>query len=381
MADGRVGAAVPGRSVPAPNAVAGYAPPAPQGAAGHGAPVGGAGVPCPPAAFVPVYPPPTFAYPLPTPAPSTSAPPTPAPPVDDDTWTPGRIYKMHGRWLGLAFGLLVAFTYAGQLALGAWCRSLLPTGAGTPRWMSWLLSFLPLYGLGFPIFMLHTQRMIYIRPPRQKLRVGRFVGFFCMALALMYLGALLGNGVNWLLGLLRGQQIDSALQAIADGAPVWQMLLFTCLLAPVGEEMIFGRLLERSLPYGERPAILFCALTFAAFHGNLYQFFYAFLVRLLLARLYLCSGSLFACIGLHSLLNFVGGVLGQQMLGAGEKALAAYGLALVLTVGAGTVLLARRWRHTPLRRGRPGAKARWLFINAGVVISLLAILYVMVLSM
>lgn len=285
-----------------------------------------------------------------------------------------------GFGIGIAFGLLCVLDFGAQFAGATLWRSLAGPGASAPLWLNWVLSFLPLYGVAFPVYLTMLQRLPRVRLARQRLPLHRFIWAACAALALMYAGALLGNGLSALIGLLKGQPLDSGVQQLLQDADPWQTLVFVCILAPIGEELIFGNLLRYALPFGEKRAILLCALAFGAFHGNLYQFFYAFLVRLVLAWLYLCSGSLGWCIALHSLLNLLGGFVSQQALGWGEQALAAYALALLCMLGAGIGRLAGRWKKTRLRPGRPAARGWWLFASPGMLMGWAALAAILALS-
>lgn len=86
--------------------------------------------------------------------------------------------------------------------------------------------------------------------------------------------------------------------------PLPLQLLLAGLIAPAAEELLFRRLLLRRLrPYGERFALVASALCFGLFHGNLNQFFYAFLLGLVLAELALSTGCLWQAVLLHALVN------------------------------------------------------------------------------
>ena len=252
--------------------------------------------------------------------------------------------RCSGRRIGGALCALVLLNYAAQLLGAVWYRFLAPQATTVPAAVTWLLSFLPLYGVAFPVYCTLLQRIPRVRPPHRRVGAAWLAGTACIAVALLYAGALLSS------------------------VPLWQIIVFPCLLAPIGEELIFNLLLERALPFGEKQAILFCALAFGAFHGNLYQFFYAFLVRLALANLYLRSGRLAWCMALHALLNLLGSLPGVLVLPLGEKAIAAYGAALLLVIITGIVLLVRRWDKKPRpAASQPQTKAAWLFASPGAL--------------
>lgn len=93
---------------------------------------------------------------------------------------------------------------------------------------------------------------------------------------------------------------DSALTEL-DGS--WQMIVYTAVLAPIGEEILFrGLLLRTAQPYGRRLAIFTSAMFFALMHGNLTQGVFAFGFGLLAAYITL-EYSIVWSILLHTINN------------------------------------------------------------------------------
>jgi membrane protease YdiL (CAAX protease family) len=88
-------------------------------------------------------------------------------------------------------------------------------------------------------------------------------------------------------------------------APTLPAFLMTCLIAPVVEEMLFRGVLLRSFldQYPRGLALGYSALYFGAAHLNIYQFALAFLLGLLLGKLYERSRSLIPCIAIHASVN------------------------------------------------------------------------------
>ena len=89
---------------------------------------------------------------------------------------------------------------------------------------------------------------------------------------------------------------------VADNLPA---MVAACVLAPVLEELLFrGVLLSAFLQqYPRWAAIAYSALFFGAAHLNVYQFFLAFGLGLLLGWLFERSRSLIPCIALHAGVN------------------------------------------------------------------------------
>ena len=75
-------------------------------------------------------------------------------------------------------------------------------------------------------------------------------------------------------------------------------------IGPILEELMFRKLmLDRTRHYGEKTAIIFSALCFGLFHGNLTQFLYASVVGLFLGYVYCKTGKVLYTMIMHMLLN------------------------------------------------------------------------------
>lgn len=86
--------------------------------------------------------------------------------------------------------------------------------------------------------------------------------------------------------------------------PLWLNLLYIAILPPLIEEFIFrGVLFQGFRSCGLFKTAFFIALMFGLAHGNLNQFMYAFAVGIFLAYLVEASGSVYASMLAHSLIN------------------------------------------------------------------------------
>lgn len=86
--------------------------------------------------------------------------------------------------------------------------------------------------------------------------------------------------------------------------PLWLNILYIAILPPVIEEFIFrGALFQGFRNCGLFKTAFFTALMFGLAHGNLNQFMYAFAVGMFLAYLVEASGSVFASMLAHTLIN------------------------------------------------------------------------------
>lgn len=139
---------------------------------------------------------------------------------------------------------------------------------------------------------------------------------------------------------------------MVNAMPLSVNIVCVCLLGPLCEELLFrGLVAGRLARYGQAPGAFVSALLFALYHANLEQFFYAFLLGLLLAYVYYRTGLLRVSVALHMVLNFFGAVVSLLLpdCAASDMALGAFWM---VSVVLGVILLVRGrkdqiWLHGP----------------------------------
>ena len=220
-------------------------------------------------------------------------------------------------------------------------------------WFIWLLSFIPIYGVGLPAMWLILRRVPIASHDNSYLYQGELCAkgrlgggwialLILVAFGYMYIGSYVGNVLMSIFSAMAGEQIENPLSEVLGSSPVWANILGAVILAPVGEELMFRKLLgDRLRRWGDKVAILISATFFALFHGNFFQFFYAFLLGLVLGYLYTRTGKIRYSICLHAIVNLVGGVLLPALAEAAEAVetplgMVAYACSMIL----GYVILA-----------------------------------------
>lgn len=209
-----------------------------------------------------------------------------------------------------------------------------------------LALFLPMYGLGLPLFLLITRRTPPAPPgPRRKMSPGEALRWALLSIGAMYIFAMVAALLSALIAALQGRPPFDPLGAIPD-LPLYRFAS-TVILAPICEELMFRDiLLYRLVPLGEKTAVILSALAFGLFHGNILQFPYAVALGALFGAVALRYGSPRPAIALHMLVNFVGGyAVGIAKTQAQQAVL---GLLLIALMAAAAVVFFKK------RRG-----ARW----------------------
>ncbi len=180
---------------------------------------------------------------------------------------------------------------------------------------SLILSLASMYGAGLPVFYLIIRKCERVRGESGTARTSTILVLFVISVAFMYFGSIIGNAIYTLLGEKLGIYLDTSATSVIPLLPWYITLIFTVFVAPFFEELIFRRLIiDRIGVYGEKLAVLFSAIAFALFHMSVQQFFYAFLVGLVLGYVYVRTKKLRYCVILHALANLFGAVLSQLIL-------------------------------------------------------------------
>ena len=209
-----------------------------------------------------------------------------------------------------------------------------------------------------PVMLLLTRRLPALKPEKNGLSFGRFLALVCICYAAMLVGNIVGILVNAVLSPNAVNLIGEL--ATASGLTIETVVAFV-VLAPVFEELVFRKLLvDRILPFGEWPAILFSGITFGLFHGNLSQFFYAALLGMILAYVYIRTGNILYTIGIHACINFLGGVLPLLVPAASYF--------VMLVAVAGLVLFIRLKKDVRVAKNAVPGAGRAMFSNAGMIL-------------
>ncbi|MES2509895.1 MAG: type II CAAX endopeptidase family protein [Pseudomonadota bacterium] len=129
-------------------------------------------------------------------------------------------------------------------------------------------------------------------------------------------------------------------------------VIATCVLAPVLEEMLFRGIILRSFlnQYPRWQAILGSSLLFGFAHLNIYQFFVALLIGVMLGWLYERTRSLIPCIAFHAFYNMgisVFEALYVDNLTAKVQPVSFFGWVISLLLAAGGMLALMRMLRKP----------------------------------
>jgi membrane protease YdiL (CAAX protease family) len=179
-----------------------------------------------------------------------------------------------------------------------------------------ICSMLVTYMVGMPIIYLLMRKMPAKKPAQHKIKPGQFILAAIMCFALMYCSNLAGTILTTIIGLIKGSAVETnAASQIAMSANMCLTFFFMVICAPIIEELVFRKLIvDRTIKYGDATAIFLSGFMFGLFHGNLSQFVYAFALGMFLAFIYIRTGQIKVTMGLHMIINFIGGIVSVVVL-------------------------------------------------------------------
>ncbi len=173
-----------------------------------------------------------------------------------------------------------------------------------------LVTPLSLYVFALPVLLIILSGSEAEPPERKRFGFGSFMLFLIAAFGFMYIGSIIGNTVMDYISAFVGYDYSNGLESIIDYDNLWITAIFTVIVAPIGEEFVFRKLIiDRTQKYGGFISVGLSGLMFGLMHGNLYQFFYCFALGLLLGYIYYSTGKLYITIAIHAIVNFVGSIL------------------------------------------------------------------------
>ncbi len=166
------------------------------------------------------------------------------------------------------------------------------------------------YILPFPIIFFLMNKLDSRTLEKESLSIQRFIMYFCISFTLMIIGNIIGLAITSLIGNATQSDISNPIQTLINSSDIMMNLIIISIIGPIFEEIIFRKLLiDRTVKYGARISIILSATLFALMHGNLNQFFYAFLLGGFFAYVYMETGKVTYTILLHIMLNLIGSVL------------------------------------------------------------------------
>lgn len=216
--------------------------------------------------------------------------------------------------IGVGYALFSVISYFAALLIYIIVSYTSPAFYETTLFLN-MVTPLSMYLFALPVLLIVLSKCEAKAPQKRKLGFGGFLMFLITAFGFMYLGAMIGNYIMDVFSQSFNYDYSNTLESIIDYDNLWITAIFTVIVAPIGEEFVFRKLIiDRTQKYGGFVSIGLSGLMFGLMHGNFYQFFYCFALGLLLGYIYYSTGKLYITIAIHAIVNLVGSVLSTLLL-------------------------------------------------------------------
>lgn len=206
-----------------------------------------------------------------------------------------------------------------------------------------LISAICNYVLPLPILVFLMNKLESESLEKDSLSITKLLKYIAVSITLMWIGNIIGLIITTLISFSTSIDVSNPVQELINSSGLWINLLLISIIGPIFEEFFFRKLLiDRTIKYGAKISILLSALMFGLFHGNLSQFFYAFLMGGFFAYVYIKTGKLIYPILLHMSVNFMGSVVSIFVAASVESLNAGTAMAsdLIIIIGYVIIILA-----------------------------------------
>ena len=245
-----------------------------------------------------------------------------------------------------------------------------------------VISIFSSYLLPFPIFFYLMHKLKAQKIEKKSLTIKKFLLYFCITIALMWIGNLMGNMITIILGHLMSHKITNPVQHAINNSSIYINFLVICILAPIFEEIFFRKLLiDRTIRYGATLSIILSAILFGLFHGNLSQFFYAFFLGGFFAYVYIKTGKIIYTISLHSMINILGSVISSIFIQSLKRITAFNPIDITIVViymviifsglSIGLYSIVTNYNKIDLKEIYLEKPAKTMFLNVGMILFIL----------
>lgn len=263
--------------------------------------------------------------------------------------------------------------------------------------VSLIISSVIQYLIAFPVLVLMIKRIPARAPEASHVSAVGFLKYGAASLFIMYAGNYISMMIMTFIETSLGIVPENSVDTLLDQSNILLSVVIVGIIGPIVEELMFRKLfIDRLTPYGEAVAIFFPALMFGFFHGNLYQFFYAFFLGVVFSYVYVRTGKIIYSTILHMFINLFCGVLPSYLMSLFnyeefvELALAGtlteeyvqsialplalfavYEVAMLVAVFAGLAVFLKNIMKISFRRGEVrfprGEALDVMFINGGTI--------------
>lgn len=209
--------------------------------------------------------------------------------------------------IGIAYALYIITAILLSTLISLGIRNFADSSVISSNNFRLIVGTVPSYIFAFTLTWFIIRKIPKMPPDPKKITCSWFFMLIPISFAAMYIGAFIGLGAGSLLNLIPNVNITNSTSDIIMKSNLFLVLLIVVIVGPIFEELLFRKfLLDRLRPISAHVGLALSAVMFGLFHENVYQFFYAVLLGLILGSIYLNTGRIRYTIFIHMTINFFG---------------------------------------------------------------------------
>ncbi len=214
--------------------------------------------------------------------------------------------------VGIAYFLLLLLSNLSQVVFVSVTTLLFP-GIENENYYMWVAGYVPLYVVAVPLFILIINILLPTKPykkPALKIRAANVISVIVISFGATYIFNFVTIFIQYIITELTGAAMSNPVEDMLTGSGLYWTALFSCIVAPIGEELLFRKVLfDKLAPLGDKVYIIMSGVLFGLFHTNIAQIFYATALGMIFAYIYSKTCKIIYPILLHVIINFVGTVV------------------------------------------------------------------------
>lgn len=242
------------------------------------------------------------------------------------------------RKLGFSLGLLLIVSQVFFTLTGLAFKHF---GVNLSITVTYLLNAFSIYAVGFLAMKLLLRKVETVEPkPKVKLGAKKMLWYLFITFGLgIFAGSFTQEIITLVTAPFGGEIADRVSEMMMESTPIL-LILFVAIIGPIFEELIFrGYLLKKLRVYGDKTAIIYCAIAFGLFHTNVSQILFAGVIGAILAYVVVKSNNIKYSIIIHILVNLSSSIVTMLEIWGADTIKTIYAIILTFVTIAAVIVV------------------------------------------
>lgn len=242
------------------------------------------------------------------------------------------------RKLGFSLGLLLIVSQVFFTLTGLAFKHF---GVNLSITVTYLLNAFSIYVVGFLAIKLLLRKVETAeQKPKVKLGAKKMLWYLFITFGLgIFAGSFTQEIITLVTAPFGGEIVDRVSEMMMESTPIL-LILFVAIIGPIFEELIFrGYLLKKLRVYGDKTAIIYCAIAFGLFHTNVSQILFAGVIGAILAYVVVKSNNIKYSIIIHILVNLSSSIVTMLEIWGADTIKTIYAIILTFVTIAAVIVV------------------------------------------